>query len=84
MTPLRVGLLSGQLKPNHQFIAWVGFGEGLFGTEANVERGKEHPEATRSLSQALFLPQLQINKSELQNSHWQRERIPFNDLSDLV
>lgn len=38
----RVGVLSGQLKPNHQLIAKIGFGEGIFETEANVERGKEH------------------------------------------
>lgn len=43
VAPLRVGMLFGQLKPNHQFIARVGFG-GLFGTEANMERGKEHPQ----------------------------------------
>lgn len=42
MAPLRVGMLSGELKPNHQFIVRLGFREGLFGTEANVERDEGH------------------------------------------
>lgn len=32
------------LGPNHRLIAGVSFGEGLFGIEANVQRGIEHPQ----------------------------------------
>lgn len=36
------GPMTGQLEPNRQLIARANFGKEFFGTEANVERGKEH------------------------------------------
>jgi hypothetical protein len=58
--------------------------KGSSGTEAN----REVKDTFRS--QEISVPDLslplsaQINKSWLQNSHWQRKKIRLNDLSDFV
>lgn len=39
---LIVGLSSGQLEPSHQLLDRAGSGEGIFGTEVNMERGEEY------------------------------------------
>ena len=39
---LIAGLSSGQLEPSHQLLDRAGSGEGIFGTEVNVERGETY------------------------------------------